>query len=233
MLPQLHKFAGAALNFFLPQNCLGCGKEGELICPACRRKLTPLAYPVCPKCGRPQSSGVLCPACVSWQSSIECIRSPLRFEGLTREAVHQFKYNNLRSLKHILTAILTDYLLQYPLPSDVIVPVPLHPRRLRERGYNQSHLLAAELSRRMNLPLVDGELKRIKYLQPQVKTKSVQERRENVKDSFDCRTFPLPAAHVLLVDDVATSGATMDACAAALKKAGVKSVYGLSLAREI
>ncbi len=233
MLPLLAKLTGVALDFLFPHKCLGCGKEGNLICPACRRHLTPIVDPICPRCGRPQSSEILCPTCTVWSASIECIRSPLRFEGLTRQIIHQFKYKNLRSLAQPLAVILKDYLRRSPLPVDVVVPVPLHLRRLRERGYNQSALLAKAVSKLMNLPLIEGELKRVKYVLPQARTHSVAERRTNAKGAFSCVQFSKPGQAVLLIDDVATSGATLDACANALKTAGSGSIYGLVLAREI
>jgi ComF family protein len=233
VLPQLRHITGAALDFLFPQKCLGCGKEGDLICRACERLLTRIVNPVCPRCGRPQASAILCPNCVEWRSSLTCIRAPLRFEGLTRQIVHQFKYQNLRSLTVPLATILKNYLRKEPLPAEIVMPVPLHPRRLRERGYNQSQLLARELSRLMNLPLFENELKRVKYIVPQARTRSVQERRENLKEAFQCRVFSQPGKAVLLVDDVATSGATLDAGAKALLAAGSGPVFGLTLAREI
>jgi ComF family protein len=233
VLPQLVKLSGAALDLFFPRKCLGCGKEGNLICPACQHHLTPIVNPVCPHCGRPQASSILCPTCAASPSNIDCIRSPLRFEGLTRQIVHQFKYKNLRSLAQPLGLILKDYLLREPLPVEVVVPIPLHPRRMRERGYNQSALLAKEVSRLMNLPLVENEVQRTSYILPQARTHSARERQANVKGAFNCRSFSRAGKSVLLIDDVATSGSTLDACAAALKKAGSGPVFGLVLAREI
>jgi ComF family protein len=128
---------------------------------------------------------------------------------------------------------LGDYLAANPLPGEVLVPVPLHHKRLRERGYNQSRLLALELSRLSGLPLVDDCLVRERYTTPQARTPNVDERRSNVADAFACRDRRLEAKQVLLIDDVATSGATLDACARALKGAGASSVWGLVLAKEI
>jgi ComF family protein len=233
VLPQLLKLTGAALDFLFPQKCLGCGKEGNLICRACLHHLTPIVHPICPRCGRPQSSSILCPACNLWPVGIDCIRSPLRFEGLTRQIIHQFKYKNLRSLALPLAVILKDYLVREPLPVEVVMPVPLHPRRLRERGYNQSALLAREVSLQVNLPFIASDLRRIKYIEPQVRTRSALERQQNVKNAFDCPHTSQPGKAVLLIDDVATSGATLNACALALKSAGSGPVYGLVLARDL
>jgi len=113
------------------------------------------------------------------------------------------------------------------------VPVPLHQKRLRERGYNQSSLLAKELSKLTNLPVFDNCLIRKRYAPPQVRTSALDERRSNVADAFACRDQRPRGKQVLLIDDVSTSGYTLDACAVVLKAAGAISVWGLVLAREI
>jgi ComF family protein len=232
VLPQLAKFKGAALNLLFPQRCLGCGREGDLICSSCQLSLPKLVPPLCPKCGRPQSSGILCPDCVPWKAHIDGIRSPFRFEGLARQAVHQLKYKNLRSLAQTLADLLSQYLVLNPIPVDILMPVPLHPRRLKERGYNQSALLASHLGKSIGLPVDESCLARRKFLLPQARTQSVIERRRNVEEAFSCDKLSA-GKQVLLVDDVSTSGATLDACAEVLKQAGAKSVWGLVFAREI
>jgi len=113
------------------------------------------------------------------------------------------------------------------------VPVPLHQKRLRERGYNQSSLLAKELGKLTNLPVVDDCLIRQRHAPPQARSATVEERRSNVAGAFVCRDHRLQDKQVLLIDDVSTSGATLDAGAAALKATGATSVWGLVLAREI
>jgi ComF family protein len=119
------------------------------------------------------------------------------------------------------------------VPGEVLVPVPLHHKRLRERGYNQSSLLAKELGKLTNLPVVDDCLIRQRYAPPQARTSTVDERRSNVANAFLCRDRRLEGKQVLLIDDVSTSGSTLDACARALKEAGATTVWGLVLAREI
>jgi len=150
-----------------------------------------------------------------------------------RQAIHQLKYRNLRALVGPLAQLLCDYLVTSPVLGEVLVPVPLHKKRLRERGYNQSSLLAKELGRLTHLPVVDDCLIRERHAPPQARTLSVEERRSNVAGVFTCRDDRLQDKQVLLIDDVSTSGGTLDACAAALKAAGAVSVWGLVLAREI
>ena len=231
--PQLAKLKGIALDFLFPQWCVGCGKEGAFICYSCRRSLPRIAFPLCPRCGKPQPSGILCPSCVGWEARIDGIRSPFRFDGVMRQAIYELKYRNLRALASPLAELLNDYLSINPVPGEVLVPVPLHQKRLRERGYNQSGLLAHELGSLSKLPVVDDCLIRLRHTLPQTRTTTVGERRNNVADSFTCRDDRLRDKQVLLIDDVSTSGATLDACAAALKAAGAASVWGLVLAREI
>jgi ComF family protein len=150
-----------------------------------------------------------------------------------RQAIHQFKYNNLRVIAAPLARLLGDYLSTHPLTAEVIVPVPLHHRRLRERGYNQSKLLAKELSKITGLPLLKDSLIRQQHSQSQARAASAVERRKNVAGAFICRGDNLKDRSIMLIDDVATSGATLDACAAALKSAGAGRVWGLTLAREV
>jgi ComF family protein len=132
-----------------------------------------------------------------------------------------------------LAGLLQDYLVANPVPGEVLVPVPLHQKRLRERGYNQSCLLARELGKLINLPVVDDCLIRQWHASPQARASTVDERRSNVDGAFTCRDHRLRGKPVLVVDDVSTSGATLDACAVALKAAGATTVWGLVLAREI
>jgi len=232
VLPLLTRIRGMALDLLFPRWCVGCGREGDFICSACLESLPKIIPPLCPRCGLPQPNGTLCPSCLSWSAEIDGIRAPFRFEGVVRQAIHELKYRNLRAMAGLLARLLDEYLLANPIPADVLVPVPLHPRRLRERGYNQSRLLAGELGKLAGLPVLDNCLVRKLYSLPQARTSSLGERRSNVAGAFACR-YNLDGERVLLIDDVATSGATLDACARALKSAGAASVWGLVLAREI
>jgi ComF family protein len=150
-----------------------------------------------------------------------------------RKAIYELKYRNLKAISPCLAELLVDYLRSNPLTGDVLVCVPLHPRRLRERGYNQSSLLARELGKRIDLPVIEDCLIRVKQARPQVKAGDVRERRRNVADAFVCRDEEMSGKQIILVDDVCTSGATLESCATALKSKGAMSVWGLTLAREI
>ena len=221
------------VDFFFPRHCVGCGATGDFLCASCCQGLPRLLAPFCNKCGRPESSGGLCPTCWGRQTEIDGIRSPFRFDGVVRQAIHELKYHNLKAISGRLAELLAIYLQSSPVSGDVLVTVPLHPRRMRQRGYNQSELLARELGRLVALPVIQDCLIRIKDGLHQAKTATVDDRRTNVADAFTCRDRRLSGRHVLLVDDVCTSGATLEACAVALKAAGAVSVWGLTLAREI
>ncbi len=233
MLPRLTRFKGMALDLLFPQWCVGCGREGSFLCQSCQRSLPRIDPPFCSRCGKPQARGQLCSGCVEWSAVIDGIRSLFRFEGAVREAVHQLKYRNLRALAPLLSGLLSDYMKTHPIPGEVLVPVPLHRKRLRERGYNQSYLLSKGLGKSNNLPVVADCLVRQKHTPPQARTSTVEERRDNVVGVFACRNDRLRDRQVLLIDDVATSGATLDACAAVLKASGAVSVWALTFAREV
>jgi ComF family protein len=221
------------VDSFFPRRCVGCGKVGGFLCLECLGKLSRLLPPLCPKCGRPQASGIVCPICRQRQTEIDGVRSPFRFDEVVREAIHQLKYRNLKAIAPCLAELLADYLRSNPLPGEALVCVPLHPRRLRERGYNQSSLLARELGRRIDLPVIEDCLIRVKQAKPQVRAVDVEERRRNVADAFVCSNEKVRGKKIILIDDVCTSGATLESCAVALKNKGATSVWGLTLAREI
>lgn len=233
MLPRLASLRRTALDLLFPFRCLGCAREGSLICPSCRQKMLEITSPVCPRCGTPQAGGILCPACSNHHHDIDGIRSPFRFEGVTRQAIHQLKYKNLRAIAPTLAELLGNYLDAHPIPGEILVPVPLHRIRLRERGYNQSELLARKLGGIIGLPVIADCIIRRKNNPPQTRATSVDKRRSNVADAFTCRNHSLKNKKIILIDDVATSGATLNACAATLKTAGAVSVWGLTLAREV
>jgi ComF family protein len=150
-----------------------------------------------------------------------------------RDAVHEFKYRNLRALGTELVALMYDYLNVNPVSGDVLVPVPLHRKKLLERGYNQSSLLAHGLGNLTGLPVIEDCLIRRKYTPPQARSSNINERRNNVTDAFDCRDSRLQGKQVILIDDVSTSGTTLNTCAGVLKAAGAAAVWGLVIALEL
>ncbi len=233
VLPRLAEIKGKALDLLFPPQCVGCGGGGSFLCETCRLSLPWIESPVCPRCGRPQSAGSFCADCDDGSAALSGIGVAFRFEGAIRQAVHHLKYRNLKALARPLAELMADLLRSSSIPGDALVPVPLHRKRLRERGYNQSRLLAVELAKLTGIEVSEGCLVRRAVTAPQAKTASVAERRGNVVGAFACGDDRLRGRKVLLVDDVTTSGATLEAGAAALREIGVGSVWGLALAREV
>lgn len=222
-----------ALDLLFPPRCVGCGKEGAFLCSRCRSALQYLPPPLCDRCGLPLAARSRCPDCESDSPQIDGIRSLFPYDGLIRQAILQLKYENVRALASPLARLMWEYQQAQRLPADVLMPVPLHPRRLRSRGYNQCALLARELGRLASLSVVDDSIVRRKNTAPQARTASLADRLSNVADAFACRDRRAAGRHVIIIDDVCTTGATLKACAAALKAAGAASVWGLTLAREV
>jgi ComF family protein len=218
------------LDLLFPPRCVGCRAVGEWLCPRCRAQIEFIQPPICPRCGRPTRHPHLCAVCRRAPLSLDGIRAVAYFEGVLREAIHCFKYENLQALASPLGQFLVEYLIHHSLSAEVVVPVPLHPKRLVERGYNQSALLARQLAQQVHLPLVENSLQRVKETAPQVGL-NAQERRENVRHAFRCVDERLKGRRVLLIDDVCTTGATLEACGIALREQAVRSVWGLLLAR--
>ena len=158
------------------------------------------------------------------------LRSAVAYEGPVEAAVHRFKYEGWRKLARPLAQLVAERLAVEGVAASYMVAVPLHAERMRVRGFNQAELLATELRRRMALSAPDGGLVRTRPTPPQVGRDRLR-RFENVRDAFAWRGPKMHGESILLVDDVATTGATLDACARALRQAGSGPVTGVSIAR--
>ena len=220
----------SAMDLVFPMHCLGCGQGSTALCDSCMATLPRLQPPHCEKCAQPEVTGV-CRWCSESPLLIDGIHAACLLEGVAREAIHSLKYRNVRTLAPYLGQLLAENLAAHPLPAEVIVPVPLHPQRLRERGYNQAGLLAQELGKLTDIPVDEEMLVRSRNSPSQVRSATREQRQDNVKGSFHALGNPEGRA-VLLIDDVATTGSTLSACAGALKQAGARSVYALTLAKE-
>ena len=226
----LFKLKSSALDLLFPLQCLGCQREGHLLCNQCRDGLDKLIPPYCTVCAQP-SPRSLCTWCRRTPLAIDGIRAPYLMHGPVKEAIHSLKYRSVRAIAPELADLLAQFLARRPITGDLLVPVPLHSRRLRSRGYNQSALLARELGKLTGLAVDERLLFRTRDTPRQVHATGREQRRSNVQDSFRC-TADISGFEIIMLDDVATTGSTLSACAGALWDAGAGSVWGLTVARE-
>lgn len=242
----LRKYYLALLNLFFPHRCLSCRTdlpfdEPRHLCPRCLEAVLPVPEPLCVQCGAHLPGGrERCEHCKKGEMPIAMVRSSARFEGPIRDLIHHFKYHGKDYLFRELTDLLVTSWNKYPelQEPDVIVPVPLHPAGLRERGYNQSALLAKELVSRLNREqpgtkrTLSHALIRAKNT-PSQTTLSREERVQNLRSAFLINDGQdVRGRSVLLIDDVCTSASTLNECARALRNAGASQVFGLTLARD-
>ncbi len=158
------------------------------------------------------------------------MRSAAIFQDTLRDAIHRLKYERLAGMATPFGDLLAHYWTDNQFQSDWIIPVPLHSARQRDRGYNQSALLARRLSDRIYIPAIENGLKRIRVTAVQMELNAAQ-RRQNVAGAFECTDRRVKDQRVCIIDDVCTTGATLDACAEALYQAGAAAVFALTLAR--
>jgi ComF family protein len=230
--PPLARLAQTFLDLLFPPRCVGCGEQGVFLCRACVEAMPRALPPRCPLCWQPDRRGEMCSRCAQARPTFAGARSLYLFQGPVREAVHALKYNHLSALARPMAAQMAVYLEAEALPVDIVVPVPLFGRRQRLRGYNQSALLAREVGRLLGLPLAEGGLVRRRDTPPQARSVDAEARRRNVAGAFVGERRRVEGRRVLLIDDVMTTGATLDACAQALRQAGGASVWTLTFARE-
>ena len=229
----------ATLDLLFPPLCLGCGvglasSQPPLFCPECQKQIAPLAPPFCTCCGRPlpaaAGSGHTCGRCLTKPPAFAKARALTLYNGPMAEAIHRFKYQGeqagLATFAHFHRALVSD--LAAP---DMILPVPLHPERLRQRGFNQALHLAQAFFPKAERRLDPGVLVRLRHTHTQTGMNGT-ERRRNLKNAFGL-TIPERVAgrSILLVDDVYTTGSTVNECAKVLRRAGAARVEVLTLAR--
>ncbi|MBI2861240.1 MAG: ComF family protein [Chloroflexi bacterium] len=225
----LSHWVALAVDLVFPSRCLGCQGRGAWLCEPCYHSLPRPKAPVCRRCGRGQEEHTA-RSCLPKDSPLDRIAAAAHFEGLVREAIHRFKYSRGTYLAQPLARLLREALVGEDLSGFIVVPVPLHPKRRRDRGYNQAELLARELATTLSLQLVANGLVQRRETQEQLGLSGI-ERWANVRETFACSSQTIVGEKVLLVDDVCSTGATLWACASALKKAGARRVIGAAVAR--
>ncbi len=219
-----------AVDWVFPPRCGGCDQSGERWCEDCQQKVTRLGETCCECCGEPLEQPGLCEQCRRRPPAFKALRSWCAYRDPARQAIHRLKYRRDIGLAEALAAPLLGQVHALGWKIDVVTSVPLSPARLRQRGYNQASMLAYPVALSLGKPFRAGLLVRNRDTASQVGL-SAAERERNVQGAFSAR--PVPGQSILVIDDVITTGSTMNACAQALQAAGATAVYGLSYARAI
>jgi len=237
----LTKIKKLVLDTLFPISCLSCEKPDEWICEKCLEKIPLKREQVCPICEKAITpNGRVCFKCKK-KYSIDGILATASYKNkLVSGATHYYKYRFIEDLKNPLGKLLIKALFNSELPiPDLIIPVPLHKRRLRWRGFNQAGLLAEYLSLNFTpgfeIPTPDDLIIRQKHTPPQMKIKDYAQRKNNMRDAFKINLNEkkkIKEKRILLVDDIATTGSTLFECAKVLKKSGAQEVFGLVIARQ-
>ena len=232
-------------ELLFPSFCLGCKQEGTFLCEDCKATLEISEYNYCLCNKNPtrlqfdQNKNGKCYICKDKKLSGLYSALPYKEKVLTRKLIHNFKYEPyIKSLAKVLSKILIEHLVlaknntNQIWENSILIPVPLEKRKMKKRDYNQAEELAKELSKVINIPLVTNVLMKTKSTSSQMKLKK-EEREKNVKDAFSIKNHEqIQDKKIFLVDDVYTTGSTMEECAKTLKDVGVKSVWGIVIARE-
>lgn len=242
------RFKGAVLSLVLPQACLACSApvratadEDWPICPACAHSLARLPLARCPVCALPTMEALICGACQAHPPAFDGTAAPLIYAFPADRLIQSLKYRQQLALSGWFGSLLAEEFCRYftarpeagleGARPDVILPMPLHPRRLAERGFNQAVELARPLSRITHVPMLLEGVERSVNAPPQASL-PWKERRKNIRGAFAClRDFT--GLHVLVVDDVMTTGATLEEIALCLKNGGAARVTNLVLARTL
>jgi len=242
------KFKNFALNLIFPKFCFGCKKEGLYLCDDCRTLLDISEFDYClcnPKPVRISNENThnqtigKCPKCQNKNLSGLYFALPYKEKTLTRKLIYQFKYPPyLKDLAQTLASILIEHFVltnkntNKIWDNSVLVPVPLDKKKIKIRGYNQSEELAKELSKVLQVPVVADCLIKTKFTNPQMESKK-EEREKNLENVFQTKNYgKIAGKKVFLIDDVYTTGSTLQECAKVLREAGIKNVWGICLARE-
>ncbi len=234
------------LDFIFPVHCLGCfsfmpsASPTPYFCQSCLRNIKLVTHGQCGFCSKLSHEGKTCPECQD-SHELDFVWAATRYEhSLIRKALWAYKYKFISSLWRALSELLLRFLKEHNKEQFfntyreqlLVIPVPLHSYRLRWRSYNQSELLAKAIAQQFKLKLETKKLRRSKNRQPQIEIRDPQNRAENATNIFICpKSKTLQNKTVILVDDVSTTGSTLDSCAKVLKQAGVAKVIGLVVAK--
>jgi ComF family protein len=236
--------AARLIDLVFPPLCHGCrlpvpGGEELHLCRPCRERVPAVSSPLCTVCGIPFATegGIdhRCGDCISAPPPFASARAAGTFDDLLPELIHRFKYEHRTHLRRPLGLLMAERLDRHrrETGAEILVPVPLHRKRLKDRGFNQAVLLGGILSRKWGLPLSPDALCRHRWTEPQIAL-SAGERPGNVRGAFSVRRPEVVEGRtVMLIDDVCTTGSTLAECARTLLKAGAASVHAVTIARAL
>jgi ComF family protein len=236
----LRLLGNAILDAFYPPHCAQCRGDtasGVHLCASCAGQASRIETPFCRQCSQPFDGAItgefICHQCRDRRLHFECAVARFRSRGVVREFLHRFKYDRHFYLRYPLADWLMEAVKDERIsaqPFDAFVPVPLHSVRLREREFNQAEVLARLVARRTGKPVLHA-LKRVRYTTTQTRLDR-DERMENLRNAFRVRhASAVQSRHLILVDDVFTTGSTVDECARVLRQAGAASVRVVTVAR--
>lgn len=235
LLKKLSKIKEYLLDLVFPVQCLGCGQPNLYLCPGCLKSILLIDYFVCPVCRHPSANGQTCPDCRS-KTNLDGLIYALNYDqSLVRKAIHAIKYSFIQDLMPIVAELLIKVLDQsrfhQDFSADVIIPIPLHRRKLAQRGFNQAELLAKILGQKYSWSINNKILQRTRSTRSQTGLARLK-RLANVKNIFSVKApESIKNKNIILVDDVCTTGATLEEAAKILKQHGAAKVWAITLAR--
>lgn len=234
MLSRIYTQVWEYVDVLFPPRCAGCEKWGERYCTSCQAQTKLIRSSICQVCGEPQlgTLNTVCRRCRTSKIFYSELRSWALFDGPLQKAIHKLKYKRDLGLGEKFARPLFELLRKNHWKIDLVTAVPLDNTRQRERGFNQSLYLARPLALEAKLPIIPAAIKRIKITKSQVGL-SLEERRVNVADAFLADRRLVDGKSILIIDDVVTTGSTINSCAEAFLKSGSAKVYSLTLARSI
>ncbi len=226
------------LDLCFPPRCAGCKRSGHILCSTCYASIQLLSPPFCKHCQTPLGPDNTCKKCAYRRLKFSGLRIVGAYQEPLRSYIHAFKYyNGNKRLAQPLGTLLAQTYQRTRLAADMIIPVPLHTERQQQRGYNQAQLLAEVCSTELGIPLYVSLLTRVRATASQADLHNSDERQRNVAGAFllhpKSNARALSKSNILLIDDVCTTGATLEACATPLFAAGANTVWGLVLARPL